>query len=102
MSHLGSVYQRRSVVTGGARGIGFAVARRLLEEGARVVIADVDQLALEEARNGLGSFNRHQLAMCQCDVSDANSVEALTDFVKTEFGGVDILVNNAGILDSGA
>jgi NAD(P)-dependent dehydrogenase (short-subunit alcohol dehydrogenase family) len=102
MSHRGSVDQRRAVVTGGARGIGFAVAHRLLEEGARVVIADIDQLALAEARNRLASFSRQQLAMCQCDISDASGVKALTEFVKTEFGGIDILINNAGILDWGA
>lgn len=102
MSHRGLVEQRRAIITGGARGIGFAVAHRLLEEGARVVIADIDQLALAEARNGLAAFSRPQLAICECDISDAGGVEALTKFVKTEFGGVDILINNAGILDSGA
>ena len=102
MSHRGLVEQRRAIVTGGARGIGFAIVRRLLEEGARVVIADIDQSALAEARKALVAFSRPQLGICECDISDVAGVDALTNFVKTEFGGVDILINNAAILDSGA
>lgn len=75
------------VVTGGARGIGEAIVRRAVAEGARAVVADPSDPAtpLERTR------------YVHCDVSDRTSVEALFASIEAEEGGVDILVNNAGI-----
>jgi 3-oxoacyl-[acyl-carrier protein] reductase len=80
---------KRAVVTGGAQGIGAAIARRLAAEGARVAILDLDAslagAVLGEPHIGIG-----------CDVTDTASVDRAFAEVKTALGGVDVLVNNAG------
>ena len=84
-----------AVVTGGARGIGYACAARLLRAGAAVTIWDVDRAALEAAAAKLkrdGSVLAHL-----ADVSDAASVEAASRETVRAMGKVDILINNAGI-----
>jgi 3-oxoacyl-[acyl-carrier protein] reductase len=79
---------RRAVVTGGARGIGAAVARRLAQEGARVAILDLDA---NEAGEVLGAPH----IGLACDVTDTASVDRAFATVKAAFGGIDVLVNNA-------
>ncbi len=86
---------RRALVTGAASGIGAAIARRLLQEGARVMIADVD------AGRGARTARDLSAAFQEADVSDEGSVTALFDRVTDEFGGLDVLVNNAGVAESG-
>ena len=89
---------RIAVVTGGAGGIGGATARRLLGEGACVVILDVDEAALAEADAALvREHGRDRVRALRCDVTDEASVRASYDFTLREFGGLDILVSNAGI-----
>ncbi len=83
---------RRIVVTAGASGIGFAIARQLHAQGARLAICDVDADALERASSALGGCIAEQ-----ADVSDDAAVEAFFDKVRTGLGGLDALVNNAGI-----
>ena len=85
-----------AIVTGGARGIGSAVARRFLKEGARVVIADMDDAAGTAAQKELGTSGA--MRYVRCDVGDARSVAALVETTITAFGRIDVLVNNAGIL----
>lgn len=82
---------KAAIVTGGAMGIGYAIASRLAEAGAKVLIADKDAAAAEAAAAKLGGI------ACACDVSDEAQVEAMVAKAVQEFGGVDILVNNAGI-----
>jgi len=85
-----------AIVTGGARGIGRAVAERLLDEGARVVIADIDHeagAALEEALSVRG-----EIRYVECDVAERLDVRNLVTATIDAFGEVDILVNNAGIV----
>src|SRR5579872_6443264 len=89
---------RRAVVTGGARGIGLAIARRLLSEGARVAVADSNPQTLDQAQGSL-PHDPARVLRVQCDVSDPRGVQSLKADVKEAFGGLDILVNNAAIPD---
>jgi rhamnulose-1-phosphate aldolase/alcohol dehydrogenase len=89
---------RIALVTGGAGGIGQAVARRLLAEGAHVVLTDRDQDALDEARAGLAmAYGADKVRGFVCDVRDESSVAASMAYAAAEYGGLDILVSNAGI-----
>lgn len=84
--------ERTAVVTGGGSGIGLAIAKRLTQEGARVVITGRRQQVLDEALATLGESAVGIVA----DVSSASSLEALYTEVKRLFGGIDVLVANAG------
>src|SRR3954465_11960777 len=86
---------RTAVVTGGARGIGFAIAERYVAEGARVVLGDLDPAATASAVESLGG--RDVAVAVRCDVTDAAEVEALVATAVDAFGGLDVMVNNAGI-----
>lgn len=83
---------RRVVVTAGASGIGFAIARFLHAQGAQLAICDVDAAALKTASASLGNC----LAL-PADVSDDAAVDTFFDAVQDQLGGLDALVNNAGI-----
>lgn len=80
-----------AVVTGGCSGIGLATVRRFAEEGARVVIGDVDDENGPRVAAECGGRYVH------CDVTDADQVEALFRTAKDELGSVDVAFNNAGI-----
>ena len=84
-----------ALVTGGARGIGAAIAERYVAEGARVAIADISLVHAEEtaARHG------DKAVAVALDVTKTASIEAAVENVVQRWGGVDILVNNAGIFD---
>ena len=86
---------RVAVVTGAARGIGLAIAKCYVAEGAKVAIADVNMTAGEAAASALGKANCRFMAT---DVGDSRSVERLISETCDAFGGIDILVNNAGIV----
>jgi rhamnulose-1-phosphate aldolase/alcohol dehydrogenase len=87
-----------ALVTGGAGGIGQAVARRLLAEGAHVVLTDRDQTALDEAHAALAkAYGADKVRGFVCDVRDEASVAASLAYTAGEYGGLDILVSNAGI-----
>jgi 3-oxoacyl-[acyl-carrier protein] reductase len=83
-----------ALITGGAAGIGKATAQRFIEEGAKVVICDVNQEAGQAAIQELGP----RAAFFQVDVTDRQAVQAWVDEVMAQYGRVDILVNNAGVL----
>jgi NAD(P)-dependent dehydrogenase (short-subunit alcohol dehydrogenase family) len=91
---------RIAVVTGSARGIGLSIARRLLEDGAKVAIVDIDAGALAEATKNLKTAGLTAFGHFQCDIADRSSVETLGAAVQAQIGCVDILINNAAILDS--
>lgn len=84
-----------AVVTGAARGIGRATAERLLADGARVVLSDVDAERLHQTASEIGADER--LLMVRADVSKQGDVVALIDAAVHQFGAIDIMVNNAGI-----
>ena len=85
-----------AIVTGGAGGLGGAMVRRFVAEGARVVIADVDTEGGESLAAELGE----PVAFQPTDVSDATQVQAAVDFAVERFGGLGVMVNNAGISGS--
>jgi NAD(P)-dependent dehydrogenase (short-subunit alcohol dehydrogenase family) len=85
-----------AIVTGGASGIGAATAQLFAEEGAQVVVADVDVERGESLAAGLGAA----VAFKQTDVADTDQVQELVDFAVARFGGLDVMVNNAGISSS--
>ncbi|MET9360900.1 SDR family oxidoreductase [Streptomyces sp. NPDC006632] len=90
---------RTAVVTAAAgAGIGGATARRLLEEGARVVIGDAHARRLKETEQTLAAaFGADRVASLPCDVTDEEQVAALFALAEHEHGGLDIVVNNAGL-----
>lgn len=89
-----------AVITGGARGIGLAIAKRYLEEGAKVVVADIDAAAIEEALAVLHQEARGQETLgVVLNVCQRTSIDAMVEKVVVHFGGIDILVNNAAVFD---
>jgi 3-oxoacyl-[acyl-carrier protein] reductase len=78
-------------------GIGFATAKRCLEEGARVMISDVHDRRLGEAADALAQVRGERPPTLRCDVAVESDVQALWEKAAVELGGVDILVNNAGL-----
>ena len=84
-----------ALVTGAARGIGLATAKRFLDEGFRVALLDIDGESLRGAIAALADAER-TLAL-HCDVSDAKGVAVAIDAISRRFGRLDALVNNAGI-----
>ena len=89
---MGLLESKIAVITGGGRGIGKATAQLFTNEGATVVIAEFDEVSGQSTANELGAH------FIKTDISNEESVNALFNFVSSEFGKLDILVNNAGIL----
>ncbi|MFY0597858.1 MAG: SDR family oxidoreductase [Cognatishimia sp.] len=86
---------RRAVITGGARGMGFAVAKRFLESGASVALWDISEETLAKAKDTLSSLGT--VITQRVDVSDYANVEAAAAQAEVELGGIELLVNSAGI-----
>jgi NAD(P)-dependent dehydrogenase (short-subunit alcohol dehydrogenase family) len=85
-----------AIVTGGANGIGRAIVELFVEEGARVIVADIDDDAGNELAANLGG----DAAFVHTDVTDADSVEAVISTAQARFGALHVMVNNAGISGS--
>ncbi|MDK1384328.1 bifunctional rhamnulose-1-phosphate aldolase/short-chain dehydrogenase [Sinorhizobium sp. 8-89] len=98
-----SLAGRIALVTGGAGGIGKATANRLMQEGACVVLADIDQTALEAAQTELaGRYGKDFVRAVNMNVTSEAAVEAGFGDALLAFGGLDILVSNAGLASSAA
>ena len=91
---MSSLDGRTAVITGGARGIGFAIARRFVTEGARVVVADRDAAAAARAVDELGGSAAIGI---ECDVVDSGQLSAVLETAVSRFGRLDVMVNNAGV-----
>ncbi len=93
-----SLENKVAIVTGGAKGIGLAIAKRFAADGARVVIADVDEDAGSAAVEEVGALGA--VRFVRCDVGDKADVENLVASVVQTWGAIDVLVSNAGIVHS--
>jgi NAD(P)-dependent dehydrogenase (short-subunit alcohol dehydrogenase family) len=94
---MNQIQDKVAVVTGGTRGIGVAIARGLLEKGARVLICSRNSEQVAAATRELQAEFDGRAWGAGCDVSDYRSVQALFSEADRLFGGLDILINNAGI-----
>jgi NAD(P)-dependent dehydrogenase (short-subunit alcohol dehydrogenase family) len=92
----GRVADKVSIVTGGASGIGEASARRLAEEGARVVVADIDAAGAEAVAASIVEAGGNALSV-EVDVSDADAVAAMVERTLEAYGRLDVLHNNAAL-----
>lgn len=88
---MGKLDGRSAIVTGAANGIGRAIARAFIAEGARVLLADIDLAAAEVVARETGGVARH------CDVSDAASARAAVEAAVASFGRLDLVVSNAAV-----
>jgi glucose 1-dehydrogenase len=88
---LRRLQDRSAIVTGAARGIGRAIVERLVEEGANVLMCDIDAAALQRSADELAQ------PYAQVDVAQASELERMIQTAIARFGALDILVNNAGI-----
>jgi len=91
---------RVAIVTGGARGIGRAIATSFLKEGAKVAIIDSDKERLETVKKEMGNESK-EVMVIPCDITKSSNVKEMMDQVRKRFGRIDILVNNAGIIRRG-
>jgi NAD(P)-dependent dehydrogenase (short-subunit alcohol dehydrogenase family) len=91
---------RVAVVTGGARGIGYAVAERVLRSGGTVALWDIDAAKLNDACEKLSGLGA--VAKCSLDLTEDSAVQAATQATVARFGKIDILINNAGITGGNA
>ncbi|MGY0064312.1 SDR family NAD(P)-dependent oxidoreductase [Streptomyces sp. LZ34] len=100
LAELVSLSGRHAVVTGAGRGLGRAIAERLVEAGADVLVADIERELAATVAEDLNARGQGRALAALLDVTDAGSVVAAADLAVREFGGVDIWVNNAGIFPS--
>ncbi|MFG3341087.1 SDR family NAD(P)-dependent oxidoreductase [Glycomyces sp. NPDC048151] len=100
LHELVSLAGRRAVVTGGGRGLGKAIALRLAEAGADILIGDIDGTLAERAAAEIAERHDATAVGTAMDVADAASVAAAGELAAARLGGIDIWVNNAGVFPS--
>ncbi len=87
---------KKAIVTGGSRGIGEGIVKRLYDEGAEVIIADIRK---ELAENLINKLDKNKISFFQTDLSKEEEIKKLMEFTKTKWGVLDFLINNNGIED---
>jgi len=87
---------KKVIVTGGSRGIGAGIVKRLVNEGAEIIIADIEE---EQAKKLIEDLNTKKINFVKTNLSEEDEIIKLFEFAKNHWGTVDILVNNAGIED---
>lgn len=92
-----SIEDKKAIVTGGSRGIGFEIAKALLSEGVDVVITGRNQESLDKALTELRKVSSARVSGFPADVSKSSDVADLFAFADTELGALDFLINNAGV-----
>ena len=85
---------RIAIVTGGAQGFGYAISRRIIDSGGKVIIWDIDKYAIDKAKKEINSNNFHSQ---EVDIIDFRNIEKAINDIETKFGKIDIFVNNAGM-----
>ena len=93
-----SLSEKVAVITGGARGIGKETAKKFLQEGAKVVICDFDEVAGLATLDELG---KDRLSFFKVDVTNTDQIKKMVKSTIDTYGRIDILVNNAGITSDG-
>ena len=93
MNHL-DLKDRVAIITGGAQGFGLAISKRIIESGGKVVIWDIDEIAVEAA---LKEINSNDLSFKKVDVTNFEEIEKALLETENELGKIDLFVNNAGI-----
>ncbi len=86
------------IITGGASGIGLAIAKRLASEGARLVLADINQANLDQAVPDVQKAGAPDVLASLCNVADESQVIATVTATLAKFGRLDVIVNNAGLM----
>ena len=86
-----------AIITGAAQGIGFAIAKMYAQQGATVVIGDINIDSAQVSAEKIAGETGREVSACQLDISDKASVHKVVEAVIAKFGRIDILVNNAGI-----
>ena len=86
-----------AIVTGAASGLGLASSKKLIQEGARVVLTDINQQALETIKEHLSEFSETQYSTEYLDVTSEESWQEVIEKVELEYGKINILINSAGI-----
>jgi NAD(P)-dependent dehydrogenase (short-subunit alcohol dehydrogenase family) len=97
----GRLENRNALITGGANGIGFAIAQRFAEEGANLFLCDINPVTLQRAETDLAALGGRVISR-PTDVSNQKTVQEMVQFALGEFGQLDILVNNAGVFKVGS
>src|SRR5277367_1452671 len=92
-----SLKGKRAVVTGAAKGLGFAIARRFAEAGASVLLGDIDESKAKASAHELSAAFGALVLSTKLDVTDGGSVVATANLAVDKLGDIDIWVNNAGI-----
>tara|TARA_B110001450_G_C17617481_1_gene479817 strand:+ start:34 stop:783 length:750 start_codon:yes stop_codon:yes gene_type:complete len=93
MNHL-DLKNRVAIITGGAQGFGLAISKRIIQSGGKVVIWDIDEIAVEAA---LKEINSNDLSFKKVDVTNFEEIEKALLETENELGKIDLFVNNAGI-----
>ena len=94
---MGRVQDKVAIITGAASGLGFASARKLLEEGAKVILTDVNREVLDSMSERLSDFSKSQFQAIFHDVTQEESWIELINKTESDQGKINILVNSAGI-----
>src|SRR5512141_890428 len=91
---------KRTLITGGAAGIGRMIAERLVPEGAELVLVDLNEQTLNQALEAVQTMGAEVAGYC-LDVTDTEAIPRLRDRVHQDLGPIDVLINNAGIVYGG-